>query len=1013
MIPIPFLGPSSLGQVVLTLVLATAPAAFVWWTDRRLLARTHDPALPELLAHRRRANVRAISIGIALMFVLSGTATAWGIPLLTLLLIAVGYPLRTRLRGETWGFGSYLWHTTASIAGSFGFWIALAFAPTVVGGVASAAGPDRWPASVVIAAIVAAGLFAWEAWYPRIWLRAHSAERLTSAELIPRFDEIVRRAGTVAPQVYRVGPQGSRFVNAFALPSVREPAVAMGNGLLELLDPEEAAAIFAHEVAHFDHLNARYVRRAQLVNRGLILLGVALPIAASVSPGSWAPWVGWLWPVVVVVAIARRAARSQQHETESDLRAAALCGDPEALVRGLIKLHVHAHIPRRYAVDAEQVASHPSLVRRIQAIRGSAASGTAVEVLGEATLVQSTKPGTWVALDQTRSYWLDGVPAGIDPTLDVLRGAASSYRAVNYQDLVELRVAAANDTRSLTARTRAGDRWTVPIAPDDVGRVQRALDVVDLRLSKADPPPTRFAPRAVAVAALVSAMLAAQAGVILAPILVALSKPSASALAALGAMALVRAALGAINGVGWFEIEASRLGLVARAAVGAFAIYVAWRLVRAGQANRHLRLTMIVLGVVAILTGAWALASVVASRPTSLVELPAIGAFTTAMFGLAAAAFVVQTRWSKPLGIAALVMSVVLAVLGVDRDEIRLRHVLRETSARATAVGTTPLNAIATQLRASPSGTEFLVLRVSSDARVGGAVQSLLVGRIGGPVRDVRGNDAEFIDDTRILVVAGLDKGVEVRVDRVDDGTVTFADTVPDLELLDTRLTVDREQGTWSIVAGDADNDANVVVVGRIGERSAVRRMSVPDTIPILNQAMVFDSGSTLIVPSYRQNQSARLLSGAMSPLSVLAFGFQMPSMQLWRVHGDSVRMLGGVRGTLQCGDAVGGIAACGAVSLHGTSLYTVTTAGELTEIARLRTSDMRSPTMGPGLAAVSSSFDRGVSIIDLGARQVTRVTMPAATPFSTEAIAADGWLVTLSFAGDRRSLVTRYRLSR
>ena len=59
------------------------------------------------------------------------------------------------------------------------------------------------------------------------------------------------------PQVYRVGPQGSRFVNAVALPSVRRPSVAMGNALLDSLEPDETAAIFAHEAAHFDHFTPR------------------------------------------------------------------------------------------------------------------------------------------------------------------------------------------------------------------------------------------------------------------------------------------------------------------------------------------------------------------------------------------------------------------------------------------------------------------------------------------------------------------------------------------------------------------------------------------------------------------------------------------------------------------------------------------------------------------------------------------------------------------------------------
>ena len=377
-------------------------------------------------------------------------------------MIAVAYPLRTRLLGETWGVGAYLWHTAMSVAGGFGFWIALAYTPIIMRRVMGLVGPERrWPA-VALAAVLAVLLMAWETWYPRIWLWTHAGEPLASPELTPRFEEIIRRAGTIVPRVYRVGPKGSRFVNAVALPSVRQPSIAMGTALLELLDPDEATAIFAHEIAHFDHLTPRRVRRSQLINRALIVIGVSLPLvmSAAKATASFDAWIGWLWPLVMLVALIRRAAKSQQHETESDLRAAALSGNPEALVRALVKLHVHARIPRRYAVDVERAATHPSLVRRIQAIR--AGSPAATEQLEAATVVRSTRAGSWVVLDHARSYWLDGVPEGTAADLAMLREAASSYRAVNYADLAELRVTAAGDARAIAARTRSGDAWTVP-----------------------------------------------------------------------------------------------------------------------------------------------------------------------------------------------------------------------------------------------------------------------------------------------------------------------------------------------------------------------------------------------------------------------------------------------------------------------------------------------------------------------------------------------------------------------
>jgi hypothetical protein len=101
MIPIPLLGGASLGPLALTLVATLAPAVLVWWNDRHLLQKRDDPALPELLASRRRANIRAIAFAVAIMIVFSGASVAWGIPLLIVSLIAVAYPRRTRLLGET------------------------------------------------------------------------------------------------------------------------------------------------------------------------------------------------------------------------------------------------------------------------------------------------------------------------------------------------------------------------------------------------------------------------------------------------------------------------------------------------------------------------------------------------------------------------------------------------------------------------------------------------------------------------------------------------------------------------------------------------------------------------------------------------------------------------------------------------------------------------------------------------------------------------------------------------
>ena len=1011
MFPIPMLAGQTAGQTVLTLVAALAPALIAWWSDRALLKKGDDPALPELLADRRRRNIRAIAIAIALMIVFGGTTAAWGIPLLLLLLIATAYPLRTRVLGETWGFGAYLWHSAASIIGGFGFWIALCYAPTIVQTIVEAVGPQRLWLAGVLALLLAGALVAWEAWYPRIWLWTHAGERLTSPELTPRFDEIVRRAGTVVPAVYRVGPQGSRFVNAVALPSVQRPAVAMGNALLDLLEPDETVAIFAHEVAHFDHFNRRHVRRAQLLNRALIAIGVALPFIAGLAHAGWAQWVGWVWPIIVLVAVGRRAAKSQQHETESDLRAAALCGNPEALVRGLVKLHLHARIPRRYDLDVERMASHPSLVRRIQAIRTGGVA--AIDQLGAATVVKSTRTGSWVVLEDTRSYWLDGVPDGTEPQLAALREASSSYRAVSYQDLVELRVAAAGDARTLTARTRSGDRWGVPVAADDIARLQRALDVVDLRLGKAGPGPARLTPKIIAFAAFAVVFLAGQAGVVLAPILLSMWRPSAAALAALGAMSLVRAVTGFLVGTTWFDESIARVGLAALVAVGIAAIYTAWRLVRAGQGGTYQRLTMAVLVGVALLTGAFAIEQAVRMPSMPLPGSSALSAFATALFGVAAALFTGQARWSRPGAYAGLVMAAAFATLSVDRHAIAMRRVLTEDTAQATLDSEAELSGPASQLRVSPSGTQFLALRLPTRmASTATPRASLVTGRLGGQTREVAGIDADFVDDARVLVLDVLDHdGLELRIESVDGGLpALFADTLANVAVSEPRLMVDREGKGWAIVGMELDSDRTVVYAGRIGEKGGSRRAAVPDTIPITGEPVVFDGGATLVVPSYRntlRSQGAPSLSAWTFPF----FGFAFPSMEMWLVRDDSVRRLAPVRGAAQCGEPLGGLAACTVQMMSATSLYTVNARGDVAEVAQLPSNELRVVSVGPGLQAASSTFDRGVVLIDLAAKRLTRIRLPPNTGFASEVRAGAGWVVTLGYGPNQRSVVRSYRI--
>jgi len=860
----------------------------------------------------------------------------------------------------------------------------------------------------VFAVVLGVALFALEAWFPRIWLWAHAATPLVDPVLTPRFEDIVKRAGTVSPRVYRVGPQGSRFVNAVALPSAKRPAVAMGNAALELLEPDEASAIFAHEIGHFDHLTPKRMARSQLINRLLILIGVTLPFITTFATGGGMRWVAWVWPIAVLFALVRRAAKSQQYETESDLRAAALCGDPEALVRGLVKLHFHARIPRRYAVDVERAGTHPSLVRRIQAIRGSGAA--AREQLDAATVIRSTRAGTWVVLDAERVYWLDGVPEGVGAELAALREAASSYRAVNYADLVELRVSAAGDARTIAARVRGGDRWSVPISGDDVARLQRTLDVVDLRLGKAGPAPSPAIPTVTALAALVATIIAGQLGVLLAPIVIALWKPSASAFAAIGAMSVVRVVLGVFDGGGWLDENAAQVGLVALAVVGVAAFYAAFRLVRSDDGSRHARLTITVLGVVVLIVAFVLVAQMTKVPLSGWVGNSLVGTLGTAVVGLAAALFFSPMRWSRPAAFAGLIAGAAVVTVGVDRQALALRHALTTTNARATLLAEADLGGGAAYgLRVSPDGAHFLAMRSPIGPRgTRRRTASLILGRFGGSVRELTAVGGDFVDDRRLLVLGALDGAMEIRLEPVDSGAAPiWADTLTDADLFDARLLIDRDSSTWAVVGEDADDDRTAVFTGRIGERGVTRHAGIPDTVAMMGEPIVFGHGSTLIVPTF-----VNMMRGGVSALWVMPMlGMDLMRSELWRARGDSLVRMASVRGVPECGEPLGGVAACTTHHVKATSLYTVDANGTVAEVAQFPTRDLGVMALGPGPRAASMKFDRSVQTIDLATRRLTTIPLPAGTDYATEVRARGGYVVTLSYSEKRRGTVRRYRV--
>jgi heat shock protein HtpX len=210
----------------------------------------------------------------------------------------------------------------------------------------------------------------------RIALAAHRARPVTAAEA-PTLYEIVerltRRAGLPMPRVFIIP---SAAANAFATGrNPKHAAVAVTDGILQILDERELEAVLAHELSH-------------VKNRDVLIATVAAGVAGIISTvGHIAQWglmmgggrgsddrggglaaLAWLI-VAPLIALLIQLAISRSREFGADASGAALAGDPAALASALARLEqTQAVRPYEFAGPA---TAHLFIVNPL---RGRAAS---------------------------------------------------------------------------------------------------------------------------------------------------------------------------------------------------------------------------------------------------------------------------------------------------------------------------------------------------------------------------------------------------------------------------------------------------------------------------------------------------------------------------------------------------------------------------------------------------------------------------------------------------------------
>jgi Zn-dependent protease with chaperone function len=769
------------------------PGAFTLWRGRSLARLADDPALSERLLANRSPNGAVFGFCVAILIAIAGNYLAWALPLLIVTRMVAGYPLRKVLHRETWSLGAYLSFFLRLVVAAVGFWILLAMTPWFV----ALSGTHEW----IVAGGLALALFAWGERSSTVFHAVLRARPVDDPVLLARFARMLKACGLPAVMLEQIDLRGGVFANAVAVPSTRRPMVVVSSTLVERLDHEEVAAILAHELAHLEHFNPRRLRRMRVARYALLAAGVLLTPVIRLMVPQTPTAILVLWPVALVAAMVLQAQHRQKHETASDLRALSLGCDAEALIRALTKLHAFARLPRRWDTEFERHATHPSLARRIQAIR--AAAGTPPASLGDAAAFAGLDGGSSVTFHDDRLLWNEG---------------PSASHSLDYAHVTMLRVdARRSGATRLVAVDRANRRWEMVLRPSDVARAQATLDIVDTRLAAAAGPPvvSLALSRALAIIAVIAALTITQVPVaLLAWIAIVLPAPSVTAAA--GAASVGAAALIWRDHAVWMKDTQPWVALAL--------MICGLSLIGVSIANRREKTPAFVPTLASLL----ALGTVVAWGAIVFSGIDAIDLHyaalewpSAAVLSLALAGAFALARWrSLPYASVSLAMAGFIAVaLGSTTFLHRFANDPFLPPNGSVKVTTVPAEAWAefqvpfavTALRLSPAG-HFVALGSENEDEE----TTIHAGPAGGPLTDFTADEAVFVDEGRLLLLerqrgASVLRVVDLQRENRDGWSVR----VP---LTAARLLFDTTSSEWRLLGWNAGDI--VSAAGTVGDRS-------------------------------------------------------------------------------------------------------------------------------------------------------------------------------------------------
>ncbi|MGC8762722.1 MAG: zinc metalloprotease HtpX [Acidobacteriota bacterium] len=222
----------------------------------------------------------------------------------------------------------------------------------------------------MVALVISLAINFFSYWFSdKIVLMSYGAREVTPAEA-PRLhavvEELCQRAGLPKPRVYLI-PTDSP--NAFATGrNPRHAAVAVTQGILDLLSEEELKGVLGHELAHVKHRDILIGTVAASIASAIMFLASMARWAAIFGggrsddrEGGYNP-AGLLVAAVVapIAALLIQMAISRSREYAADEGGAAFAGSPYGLAGALKKLDAWS---RRVPLEASPATAHMFIVK--------------------------------------------------------------------------------------------------------------------------------------------------------------------------------------------------------------------------------------------------------------------------------------------------------------------------------------------------------------------------------------------------------------------------------------------------------------------------------------------------------------------------------------------------------------------------------------------------------------------------------------------------------------------------